>query len=250
MTPATRHWREWALAAVVLAPLALILARQPMPQDLKYHALVDTRTYFGIPNFLDVASNIPFLLLGAAGLVLCSGTTATGAARSWTVFFLGVALVFFGSAYYHWSPTNATLVWDRVPMTIAFMGLFTALVSEHAAAGIERALLAPAVAVGLASVAWWTYTGDLRIYYWVQAAPLLAIVFVLIAYSGRYTLRMYLAYGLLSYVLAKAAEFHDRELYTLTSHVMSGHTLKHLLAALAILFVYLMLRWRRNIDES
>jgi hypothetical protein len=108
-------------------------------------------------------------------------------------------------------------------------------------------LLAPAVAVGLASVAWWAYTGDLRVYFWVQAVPLLAIVFVMVAYRARYTHRAYLAYGLAAYVIAKGAEFHDREIYTLTSQVVSGHTLKHLLAALAIFFVYLMLRRRKQI---
>ena len=173
-----------------------------------------------------------------------------GASRAWTVFFLGVALVFFGSAYYHWRPNNATLVWDRVPMTIAFMGLLVALVSEHAGAELERKLLAPAVTVGIASVAWWAYTDDLRVYVWVQAAPLLAIIFVLIAYAGRHSHRAYLAYALACYVLAKAAEFQDREIYALTSQTVSGHTLKHLLAAIAILFIYLMLRRRKEIPPE
>jgi hypothetical protein len=240
-----RGWREWGLAAVVLIPLAVILARPPIAQDLKYHALVDTRAYFGIPNFFDVASNIPFLLVGLAGLQLCARGTTRGASRAWAVFFIGVTLVFFGSAYYHWNPGNATLVWDRAPMTIAFMGLFAGLVSEHAGPGLERALLAPAVAVGLASVAWWAYTGDLRPYIWVQAAPLLAVLFVLVVYPGRYTHRAYLGCALLAYVLAKSAEFHDGNIYALTSQLMSGHTLKHLTAALSILLLYLMLRWRK-----
>ena len=242
-----RRWREWVLMALVLIPLVLILTRPPMSQDLKLHALVDTRSYLGIPNFLDVASNLPFLLLGAAGLLLCSARPMTGAARAWTVFFLGVALVFFGSTYYHWSPNNATLVWDRVPMTIAFMGLLVAVVSEHAGAELERALLAPALMIGVASVAWWAYTDDLRGYVWVQGAPLLAIIFVLIVYVGRHSHRAYLAYALACYVLAKAAEFQDREIYALTSQTFSGHTLKHLLAAMGILFVYLMLRRRKPI---
>ena len=127
------------------------------------------------------------------------------------------------------------------------MGLFAGLVSEHAGEEFERTLLAPAVTIGIASVAWWAYTDDLRVYVWVQAAPLLAIIFILIVYAGRHTHRAYLAYALACYVLAKAAEFQDREIYALTSQTVSGHTLKHLLAAMGILFIYLMLRRRKPI---
>src|SRR5258706_3893297 len=99
MSAGTERWREWALVAVVLLPLAVLLAGPPMAEDLKYHALVDTRAFLGIPNFMDVASNVPFLLLGVAGLLLCFQARVLGAVTSWRVFFLGVALVFFGSAY-------------------------------------------------------------------------------------------------------------------------------------------------------
>ena len=82
----TRHWREWALTAVVLAPLALILMRPPIPQDLAFHALADDRAWWGIPSFQNVLSNLAFLLIGIAGLVFCVGRSASGATRSWTVF--------------------------------------------------------------------------------------------------------------------------------------------------------------------
>lgn len=246
----TRRWREWALTAVLLAPLALILMRPPISQDLAFHAFADDRAWWGIPSFQNVLSNLAFLLIGVAGLVFCFGRPASGATRSWTVFFLGVTLVFFGSAYYHWTPNNETLVWDRVPIMLAFMALFSALLTEHLGAGAERAILVPAVAVGIASVAWWDYTDDLRLYIWCQAAPLLAIVFVLIAYPARYTHRPYLAYALAAYLLAKVLEFQDHEFFALTSHAMSGHTLKHLLAALGIFFIYLMLRRRKQIPAE
>ena len=41
---------------------------------------------------------------------------------------------------------------DRLPIMLAFMSLFSALLTEHLGAGAERAILAPAVAVGIASV--------------------------------------------------------------------------------------------------
>ena len=90
-------------------PLALILTRPPIPQDPRFHALADARAFLGVPNFANVASNIPFLLIGIAGLLLCSGRTATGASRSWIVFFLGVTLVCFDRGFYRYHGRVAAL---------------------------------------------------------------------------------------------------------------------------------------------
>ncbi|HEX7249749.1 MAG TPA: hypothetical protein VF262_05120, partial [Burkholderiales bacterium] len=40
----------------------------PIPQYADYHRFADTRTFLGLPNFSDTASNIPFLLIGIAGI--------------------------------------------------------------------------------------------------------------------------------------------------------------------------------------
>jgi hypothetical protein len=95
-------------------------------------------------------------------------------------------------------------------------------------------------------VAWWRYTGDLRLYVWVQFAPLLAIVFTLSAFPARYTHRAYLLYGFACYALAKVAEFADADVYGLTSGIVSGHSIKHVLAAGAPFCVYLMLSRRKR----
>lgn len=245
---AHRHWRAWAMVLVMLAPLVLMmLVLEPIRQDPAYHLFADGRSYRGVPNFLNTVSNIPFLIIGAIGLMFCLKNPVPGASRSWSVFFVGVALVFLGSGYYHWAPDNRTLVWDRVPMTIAFMGLFAALLAEHMGGKLERTLLAPAVAVGIASVAWWAYSDDLRFYGWVQFAPLLAIPLVLATYDAQYTHRRYLLYGLACYLLAKVAEFYDPEIFTLTSRALSGHSLKHLLSALAPCYIFRMLQVRQRL---
>lgn len=247
-TVGTPGWREASLVALVAIPLiVLTLAVHPIPQDASYHALADTRTFLGIPNFANVVSNVAFLLVGLLGLRLCSRDRTGGAALSWRMFFLGAAAISVGSAYYHWAPGDSTLAWDRLPMTIVFMALFAALMSEHLRLELEHVLLPVALLVGIASVAWWRYTGDLRFYAWVQFAPLATIVFLLIAYRGRYTRREYLAYGLVAYALAKGAEVGDGAIYELTAHALSGHTLKHLLAAVSLLTVYLMLSRRRPV---
>jgi len=232
------------LIIVVVAPLAYLLLHAPIPQDKGYHIFADVRTCFGIKNFGNVASNLAFLAVGAIGAWWCARDLQTGARLSWSVFFVGVALVFAGSGYYHAMPNHDTLVWDRLPMTLAFMGLFAALVSEHLGAKFEKPVLIPALIIGVASVFWWRYTDDLRVYVWVQGAPLLAIPFILAMFKGRYSHRHYLLYGLAFYALAKVAEYYDKETYALTSMFVSGHSVKHLLAAMAPLFLYLMLRRR------
>lgn len=245
----TSAWRTAALLVALFGPLAVLPLLPAIPQDAQYHALADTRTLFGVPNFLNVASNLAFLAVGVIGLAACLRGRAEGARASWTIFFAGTTLVAFGSGYYHWAPSNAALLWDRLPMTIAFMALFAALVSEHLGERLQPAVLPAAVAAGLFSVVWWGYTDDLRLYAWVQFAPLLAIILLLAAFPARYSRRAYLAYGLLFYVLAKVAESADVSIATITSGAVSGHTVKHLLAALAPLSIYLMLRARKPLPQ-
>jgi hypothetical protein len=249
MVSLSRHWREATLILVSVLALVGAMSLDPIAQDLRYHDLADHRALFGVPNFANVASNLPFLIFGFIGLAFCIGPRKSGASNAWAIFFAGVALVFFGSGYYHARPSNATLVWDRLPMTVAFMALFVALLSEHVDASLERYLLLPALAVGAASVGWWYYADDLRFYAWVQFAPLLAIPLTLWLFPARYTHRLYLLYGLGFYLLAKVAEAYDREWYALTAGMLSGHSIKHLLASLSALCVYLMLRRRTPVSR-
>jgi intracellular septation protein A len=238
---ATTGKRAWALLAALVVPLLALPLLPPIAQDPRYHAFADTRFMCGVANFQNVASNLGFLLAGVAGLAFCWRRCRE---LSWLAFFAGVVLVAFGSAYYHLQPNDETLVWDRLPMTIAFMALFTALLKEHLMVRREGTLLALSIAVGIASIAWWRMTGDLKFYVWVQVAPFLAIAVLLALYRGRYTGRYWLAYGLLFYALAKVTEFNDLRVYALTGGLISGHALKHLLAAVAPLCVYVMLKTR------
>lgn len=242
-SPATGgRWREAALVALVLAPLAVLVAAvPPIPQDPAYHRLADARTFFGIPNFLNVASSASFLLVGALGLAHSLRAGVAGAAHSWMFFFAGTLMVGFGSAYYHLAPDSSTLAWDRLPMTLAFASLVSAVIAEHLRLSYERVLLPLAIAAGLASVGWWVYTDDLRFYAWVQFAPFAALLLALLLYPGRYSHRSLFGWGLACYGLAKVFEFSDQALYAATAGTVSGHTLKHLMAAAAAFCVYLML---------
>ncbi len=241
-------WREAALLLLVFGPLVylLFLHGAPIPQDPGFHVFADIRTCLGLKNFGNVASNLLFLAVGAIGMAWCFRHAGMAARRSWFVFFLGVALVFFGSGYYHYKPDDDSLAWDRLPMTIAFMGLFAALLSEHLSDRHEFAMLASALVIGIGSVVLWKYTNDLRVYLWVQATPLLVIPFLIAVYPGRFTHRHYLLYGVGFYGLALAAQYLDNGIYNATATTISGHSVKHMIAAAAAFCVFLMLRRRKK----
>lgn len=244
MTPRHPPARLAALLLIVFGPLVWLLFGhgRPILQDPGYHLFADTRGCLGINHFGDVASNLAFLVVGIAGWL--AARQAGGARRSWQAFFAGVALVFPGSVWYHLSPSDATLLWDRLPMTVAFMGLFAALLSEHLHARLEIPVLIAAVFAGIASALWWQSSGDLRIYIWVQGAPLLAIPYLIAAFPARHSHRLWLLWGVGLYLLAKLAEARDHEIFALTGMMLSGHTLKHLLAAAAAYCVVIMLKKR------
>lgn len=217
-----------AIAAVSLAALFLV---DPVPQNLAYHAFADKRALLGIPNALNVLSNIPFVFVGVYGLLAVTAMARSDWHPAWAVFFVGVLLVGFGSSYYHLAPDNRTLVWDRLPMTVGFMGLFAALLSEYSDLKLGTAFLTTAVLFGASSVVYWALTDDLRFYGWVQFMPLVAIIILLLGYGGRFSHAWLPALALLCYVFAKLAEHFDRAIFAALGESVSGHTLKHLFAA-------------------
>lgn len=129
--------------ALIGLTVAAIVAMSLVPrisQDESYHQFADQRTVFGISNFLNVLSNLPFLLTGIAGLLFVTGKDSLASSSSfihrierwpYIVLFFGVTLTCFGSAYYHLSPNTDRLMWDRLPMSIAFMSLFAAVIAER-----------------------------------------------------------------------------------------------------------------------
>src|SRR5262245_44438504 len=248
--------RALVLAGLAVGAAVAFLSLPPLPQDPAYHRFADQRTLLGVPHCLNVVSNVPFLAVGVLGLGFVLGRRAAQpggpfltAAERWpyVLFFLGVGLTAFGSAYYHLDPDNDRLLWDRLPMAGAFMGLFAAVLGERAGLWLGLGLLAPLVAAGLASVLYWHWTegqgrGDLRFYYLVQFYPMLALPLLLVLFPPRYTGTAELVAALGWYVLAKVCEHPlDGPIYAL-GHVVSGHTLKHLAAAVAAYQILRMLR--------
>jgi len=100
----------------------------PIAQDVAYHNFSDTNRYGKIPNFWNVISNLPFLFVGLFGIFQLKNMKRVK--LQFLLFFIGISFVSIGSAYYHYSPNNDSLVWDRLPMTIAFMSLISVVISE------------------------------------------------------------------------------------------------------------------------
>ncbi|HWZ64494.1 MAG TPA: hypothetical protein VNX02_15850 [Steroidobacteraceae bacterium] len=243
--------RRLAVVAAVLGALLIVAcAAGPFLKSLTTEWYADSRPLLGVPNFLNVVSNLPFLLVGVAGLVLCLRTPRTAPALpSWAVFYAGMVLTCFGSAFYHLAPSDATIVWDRLGMVVAFVGLAAAVIAESARIAIPTSMLAVALLCGALSVLWWRASGDLRIYAWVQLAPLACAATALVLRWLPPRLARLLGASLALYVLAKLAETFDARVYELTVHALSGHTLKHLLAA-ASAAVLLLWQWHRGPQPS
>lgn len=249
-------WLFLALA-VAVATAALLSSRTPQP--LSYHHLADRRSWLGVPNFGDVASNIVFLSAGLWGLAFLlresSRKQFIDVRERWPylLVFLGLLLTAFGSAYYHLAPDNPRLVWDRLPMTVVFMPLVAALIAERVNVKLGLRLLPVLTAVGMGSVIQWHWTeqhgaGDLRFYAAVQLYALLALIAALLL-PPRYTRGSDFLVIAGLYLLAKICETADRQIFSL-GHLVSGHTLKHLAAGVAGYWVLRMLQKRHPISQS
>lgn len=252
----TKHYTLFLL--ITLAAMLGMLFVPPIPQDIHYHQFADQRSFFGIANFFDVLSNLPFLIVGLLGLIRLQRTTLAGGLQPmmihYRVFFIGVLLTGLGSGYYHLHPTNMSLVWDRLPMTIAFMAFFSALLGESMSIKVGRRLLWPLIALGLISVVYWHFSeqagrGDLRPYVLVQFLPILLTPYILLAFPSPFSKKVYLWYLVGFYVLAKLLELTDTFWFELTG-VISGHSLKHLSAAIATYWMYHALMHRQPITRD
>jgi Ceramidase len=231
------------LFSLMLISLGGLLLLPPIAQDQSYHQFADERTILGIPNFWNVVSNLPFLVIGAAGIRRHRDDPAT------VVFFLGVFLTGIGSSYYHWNPNDGTLFWDRLPMTLSFAAILALVVEERVSARAGAILLWPALAIGVFSLLLWRWTDDLRLYFWVQFFPGLAVILAFLFYPPKYTgTRYWIAAGVL-YALAKVFEFTDEAVYS-AGILLSGHTLKHLAAAAACFAIFRYYQTRQLIRDG
>lgn len=228
------------LLAIGLAVVITVAFTDPVAQDPLYHQFIDQRSFVGVPNFLNVVSNLPFLCVAAWGLLFVArhgDAVVPGMKIAWMVFFTGIALTTFGSGYYHLRPGNESLVLDRLPMTIGFMSLVAIVVAEYGSERVGKAILLPLLLTGFASVMYWSYTeslgvGDLRPYAIVQFLPMLLVPITLLIFPSRSDLGRYIWLMIGFYLAAKLFELFDDDIYA-AGELVSGHSIKHVVASLA-----------------
>jgi hypothetical protein len=239
--------RAIALLAIgaALAPWLAALLLPSFAQPQMYHDFADQRTLWRIPHAANVMSNLGFVAVGSWGLVaLVRGSmnfaAAPGARKAWLVMFVGVALTGFGSAYYHLAPSDPTLVWDRLSMALAFAGLVAGTLADRAPRLSGPALVA-LTATAIGSVVGWAVGGDLVPYLSMQASYVVAALLATALIDSPYTHGKWLIGAVALYAGAIVCERLDVPIDAAMDGWISGHTLKHLLAAAAAGLIGLML---------
>lgn len=244
MTPTTevapaRGWRVGLPLGVAVAAIAATIVAPPIRQDSAYHDFADQRVMLGVPHAFNVLSNVGFLLAGPWALTRVTRAALPGwELAAGALFAVGLFLTGLGSAWYHWAPSNATLVWDRLPLSTLFPAVLAVVIGDRVSVAAGRGLLGPMALGALGSVVWWHLTDDLRAYALAQFLPMLLIPLMLTLLPGRRPAGPLIG-GIALYAVGKGVEMADRDLFALGG-LVSGHTLKHLLAAAA---AALIVRW-------
>lgn len=244
----SRQTRVYALAFAALAFAVIICALLPsIAQEQRYHQFADQRAWLGIPNAADVLSNLAFVVAGFIGALRLASTRrprfAPATEAGMACVALGLVATGLGSAWYHYAPTDASLVWDRLAMTVVFAGVVATVIAQRIGNDAGRVSLALLVPAALASVLYWKISGNLTPYALVQVGGLGMLALLVLFTRGKDDPIPWIWVGGL-YVLCKLAEIGDRQIYQATGHAIAGHTVKHLLAAAAGAAVFWPLRRR------
>ena len=243
--------RVFLFLLLTLFAVLIIMDLPPVPQSENYHNFADKRVVLGIPNFGDVISSFSFLVVGVIGLLCLFRKSNENFSRlkrelPYVVFFGGLILISFGSAFYHLNPNNWRLLWDRMPMAICFMAFFSIVIGAIFNKKTANILLILLIILGIGSVIFWYLTelqgkGDLRVYIFIQFFPMAVIPLMVFLFPRRIINGKDIFIVLALYGIAKIFELLDEEIFYLTK-MMSGHTLKHLVAASVSLWVLRIFR--------
>ncbi|MEK6736252.1 MAG: alkaline phytoceramidase [Pseudomonadota bacterium] len=255
-----RLWMLTGLSAMVILAAFFL---PPITQPSDYHQFADQRIFFSIPDFFNVISNLAIFISGLTGLwflVRLSRSSVRNqvfieTAECWPywILFLSVVMAGVGSIYYHWSPDNDGLVWDRIPIALGIMALLSAVLTERIGAQVGMWSLPFLTVLGVASVVYWYWTervgvGSLNFYVVSQFYSILLILLLSMLFPSRYTRGTDIYQVVALYAVAKLTEVLDAEIYS-WGQIISGHTIKHLLVALAVYWIVRTLQKRRPLQE-
>ena len=229
----------WGVAVVwgpaLLLSLGVVLAPSGHAHLYAHgHPFVDARVFWGVPNAMDVLSNLPLGLAGFMGLLMLRGKRMLPATRhAMAVFFGGLVCAGLGSSWYHWAPDASGLMLDRLGMAVTFAGALALALAERVGptaakvalpAMLASAALSAALAFTQSNVLPWGVVqfGGMALIAWAAWQPRLDTA-VGVSFTALIGL----------YAAAKLCELNDEVIFHLSGEWISGHTLKHLAAALA-----------------
>lgn len=225
-----------------LAIIAMFFSK-PITQSQDYHNFADDNYLLNVNNFWNVFSNLPFVIIGIYGLFLVNKSIKNEVfIYNYYCFFVGIILTGFGSAYYHYNPNDASLIWDRLPMTISFMSFFTIIIGTFIDENFAKKSLYYLLSIGLLSIIYWKFYQDLRMYLLVQFLPIGLLFIILLLSNKNKESKKYFLIMVSFYIFAKILENNDLYIYNLTNKIISGHSLKHFSAGVAALFFYFFIK--------
>jgi hypothetical protein len=226
---------EMGLLLGMAALLVLAWFGPVLPASEHQHAFADQRGLWGIPCALDVLSNLPFAIAGLWGLVALRrvphGMLDTASRALATLFFAGLLCTAVGSAVYHWQPQNAGLLWDRMGMVLPFAGLLGLAAAGRVSARAGGATAGAVLLAGPLAVVWWAHSGNLWPWAVVQLGGMLVVLVLACVPRRDGALPLHLGAVIALYALAKVFEGADHQVFEATAQAVSGHSLKHVLAA-------------------
>lgn len=231
--------RERVLAGVFLVLLAAALLAPSVAQPAHYHDFADQRSWGGLPHAMDVLSNLPFALWGMVGIwallrAVRERAVSAPAAAMAGLFFGGLWVTAAVSAAYHLQPGDAGLVWDRGGMVLAFAGLLGLAAMRAVSTRAGMALATAVLVLGPLSVYAWSLTGNVLPWAVLQFGGMaLILVFACLRPAQVRELPVRWALLIAIYALAKLLELGDHAVYEWTGQLVSGHSLKHMVAACA-----------------
>ncbi|RDX64278.1 hypothetical protein CR513_57185 [Mucuna pruriens] len=271
---ANQQCRRWTTSriwgATFLCCMCLILFTPRIPRSPKHHRFFDMRNLLGVPNTLNVMTNFPFLVVGVLGLVLVLegcvfNISSQGEVWTWALFYAGITGVAFGSAYYHLKPDDHRVLWDTLPMMVAFSSLLSSLVVERFGQRIGLCCMFALIVAAFLCVLYeregaevakfyaefcllvgCRIYNDIRFCMMFQFTLPLAIPVIAVMYRSKYTHSRYWFLSTGVYMLAKFEGVTDKKLYHVNNYIISGHSLEHLCLALIPVLLSIMLIYREH----
>jgi hypothetical protein len=226
-------FRTLLLIVAVFLVGAVLQLIYPLAQAAGYHHFADCRAFGPVRNAADVLSNLIILLAGLVNLawVVKHARQRPVQLSGMAVAAVGLVLTSAGSAYYHFTPSDATLIWDRLPIAIVFAGILAMLWSSVTgrSAGWASTLLLVAGSAG--SVLYWAESGSLWPYALLQFGGMAGLAGLTIFRKVDNPSAWAFVIGW--YALAKIFEMYDFQVWLLTGNLFAGHAIKHVTSGFA-----------------